>query len=74
MAIVPIAPPSSYLPQAMTLPVGSRLMCSGTMSQLTTGPHFPVVASGGSADTVTGDEVTLLAPAVNCRVCDPGAR
>ena len=46
-------------------------MCSGTMSQLTTGPHLPVVASGGSGETETGEEVTLAAPAVNSRVWDP---
>ena len=71
VAMEPIAPPSSNLPQPITLPVGNRLMCSGTMSQLTTVPHFPVVASEGSAETSTGDEVTLLPPAVNCSVCDP---
>src|SRR5689334_7128704 len=50
---------SSYLPQPMILPVGSKLMWSGTMSHGTTGPHWPVVAAGGSGATATGDATTV---------------
>ena len=73
-AMVPMAPPSSYLPQPRILPVGSRWMWSGTMAQGTSGPHLPVVASDGSAETLTGAEVTLLAAGGERRAsCAPGA-
>ena len=71
VAIVPITPPSSYLPHPRAFPLGNRWMCSGTMSQATTGPHFPLVASDGSADRVTGVAVTLVKPILNSRVCAP---
>jgi hypothetical protein len=69
---IPITvPPGSYLPHARILPVGSRCMCSGTMSQSTTGPHLPVVASVGSGERSTGAEVTVLVPAANWSTCAP---
>ena len=46
-------------------------MCSGTMSQVTSGPQLPVVAWAGSAERLTGAEVTLLEPVVNWSVCAP---
>ncbi len=58
------AVPASYLPQAMIFPVGRRLMCRGTMSQLTGASHWPVVASGGSAPSVMVDDVAVTAPVV----------
>ena len=69
---IPITvPPGSNLPHASSLPLGRRCMCSGTMSQFTSGPHLPVVASAGSGERLTGAEVTLLVPAVNSSVCAP---
>jgi hypothetical protein len=58
----------SLLPQAKIFPFGIRAMWSGTMSQLTTGPQEPVVAWDESADTSTGDDVTVADPAVNSMV------
>jgi hypothetical protein len=46
-------------------------MCNGTMSQLTSGPHSPIVAPPGSGSTVTGDEVTDAVPELNSSVCSP---
>ena len=37
---MPMVSATSVLPQAKIFPLGRRLMCSGTMSQSTTGPHF----------------------------------
>ena len=47
---IPMVSATSVLPQAKIFPFGIRLMCSGTMSQSTTGPHLPDVASVGSGD------------------------
>ena len=65
---------ASVLPQARIFPFGNRFMWSGTTSHATTGPHWPLLASGGSADTSTGDEVTLASPAVNSSACEPMPR
>ena len=37
-------------------------MCSGTMSQLTSGPQLPVVALEDSGVTSTGEELTFTDP------------
>ena len=63
--------PVSYLPQASTLPVGNRLMCSGTISQETGASHSPLVASGGSALSVTAAEVAEGPVVLKRRVCAP---
>src|SRR4051812_20860204 len=63
--------PFSYLPQASTFPVGSRLMWSGTMSQSTGTSQAPVVASAGSALTVTVAEGTDGPPVLKLTVCGP---
>ena len=68
---IPIVSATSVLPQAKIFPVGSSVMWSGTMSQETTGPHLPEVASRGNGDSVTGEEVTLAAPAMNSSVWSP---
>ena len=68
---IPMPPPTSNLPQPRSFPVGSRLRCRGTMSQPTTGPHLPVVASAGNAETLTGAAVTVSASMANSRVCAP---
>ncbi len=53
----------------MILPVGSMLMCSGTISQAwICGSHFPEVASAVSASTVTASDTTEAVPAVNWSV------
>src|SRR5919107_402113 len=69
-----VSPPMSLLPQAKILPLVISAMCKGTMSQLTTGPQAPVVASVGRADTATGDDVTVAGPAANSRVWEPAPR
>src|SRR6185436_7455343 len=56
---------TSVLPQAMIFPFGIRLMCNGTMSQGTTGPHEPTVAEVESAEIVTLLDVALTEPALN---------
>ena len=65
---MPIVSTISCLPQARIFPVGIKVIWRGTMSQLTIGPIFPVLASAGRAEIVTGDEVTLALPAVNLSV------
>ena len=47
---MPMVSATSRLPQAKIFPLGNRVICSGTMSQLTTGPHLPVVARWKARD------------------------
>src|SRR5512147_1293353 len=54
--------PASHLPHASTLPVGNRLMCSGTMSHDTGASHWPLVAWAGRGLSVTVDEVMAAEP------------
>jgi len=61
----------SNLPQASTLPLGMRLMCSGTISQETGASHLPVAASGGSGSIRTDDDVPVAAPLVKLSVWSP---
>src|SRR3954447_6197732 len=63
--------PASYLPQASTFPVGSRLMWRGTMSQATGASQAPVVAWVESALRVTVAEVTDGPPVLKRNVCGP---
>ena len=63
--------PASHLPQARIFPVGSWLMCNGTMSQETGASHWPVVASTGRAFTVIVAEVMPAEPVLKRRVWAP---
>src|SRR4051794_25693475 len=63
--------PDSYLPQARILPVGSRLMCSGTMLQGTGASHLPVDASVGRELSVTVEERALTLPVEYRSVWEP---
>ena len=56
--------PASYFPHASSLPVGSRLRWSGTISQDTGASHRPEVACADSALSVTVAESALAEPAV----------
>ena len=67
---IPIDPSSSNLPQARIFPVDNRLMCSGTMSHATGAPHSPVVASGGSGERFTADDVAAAGPVAKRTVCE----
>src|SRR3954462_9246918 len=67
----PIVSAGSRLPQAKIFPEGSRLICSGTISQLTTGPHEPLDASVGSGAIEIAVDVTVAAPAANSILFEP---
>src|SRR5256885_10220425 len=65
---------TSVLPHAMIFPFGIRAMCKGTMSQLTRGPHAPIVAWVESAEMAMLFDVALAVPAVNLMVDEPAPR
>src|SRR3954469_4767045 len=71
---LPIESAGSRLPQAKIFPEGSRLMCSGTISQLTTGPHEPVDSSLDRGPIAIAVEVTVADPAANSMLFDPCPR
>ncbi len=64
----PMPPLISSRPHASTLPVGSSEMWSGTMLHAIGGPHSPLFASAGSAESAIADEVAVASEPVNWMV------